>query len=59
MQVLLVVLAPVLMVVFAMTMDGIEQRLTRKTDHVSDPQQFIETHTPTDILNETPSAQVT
>jgi len=52
MQVVLVVLAPILVIAFAMAMEHIESLLRRRTDHVGDPQRFIESHTPSELLSE-------
>ncbi len=57
MQVLLVVLAPLLVIAFAMSMEHIETRLHRRTDHIADPQKFIETHTPSEMLADQPHAR--
>ncbi|GAA4805881.1 hypothetical protein [Tomitella cavernea] len=58
MQVVLVVLAPVIVIAFAMAMEHIETLLKHRTDHVGDPQEFIESHTPSDLLTEPAHARV-
>ena len=50
MQGLLVVIAPVLLILFALSMERIEGHLRRLTIQRQDVQEFIETHAPADVL---------
>ena len=50
MQGLLVVIAPVILILFVLSMERIEAHLRRLTVQRQDVQDFIETHAPTDIL---------
>ncbi|WP_024795057.1 hypothetical protein [Tomitella biformata] len=52
MEGLLVVIAPVLLILFALSMERIEGHLRRLTVQRQDVQDFIETHAPVDILTD-------
>lgn len=56
MEGLLVVIAPVLLILFALFMERIEGHLRRLTVQRQDVQDFIETHAPADILD--PAAEL-
>lgn len=52
MQGLLVVIAPVLLILFALSMERIEGHLQRLTVQGEDVQEFIDTHAPAEPLAE-------
>lgn len=53
MQGLLVVIAPVLLIMFALSMERLEGRLRRLTVQRDEVQDFIDTHAPVDVLGDT------
>ena len=53
MEGLLVVIAPVLLILFALSMERIEGRLRRLTVQRDEVQDFIATHAPADVLADT------
>ncbi len=50
MQGLLVIVAPILLILFALSMERIEEHLRRLTVQRQDIQEFLEAHAPADTL---------